>query len=96
MKKLSPVGDKIVLKRVEAKKTTESGIVLPDSAQGNTNRGKVLAVGEGKLLDDGRRAKPSCSVGQEVLFNEYSAMTIQHEGEDLLIVGQDAVLAVVV
>jgi chaperonin GroES len=95
MAKLRPLGDKILVKRVEAETKTKSGIVLPDSAKEKPKRGKVVAVGTGKRLDDGTVAAFSVKIGNEVLFTSYGGTEVKIDGEELLIMTEDDVLAVV-
>lgn len=95
MPKLRPLNDKILVKRVEAETKTKSGIVLPDSAKEKPKRGKVLAVGEGKRLDNGERAAIDVKKGDEVLFTSYAGTEIKLDGEDVLVMSVDDVLAVV-
>ncbi len=95
MAKLRPLGDKILVKRVEAETKTKSGIVLPDSAKEKPKRGKVVAVGTGKRLDDGSTAEFSVKIGNEVLFTSYGGTEVKIDGEELLIMTEDDVLAVV-
>ena len=92
--KLTPLGDKIIVKRLEAETKTKGGIVLPDTAKEKPKRGKVLAVGPGKTLDSGEVVKPSVSVGNEVFFSSYAGTEITIEGEEVLIMGQDDILAI--
>lgn len=92
--KLKPLGDKVVVKRVEAQTTTRGGIVLPDTATEKPQRGKVLAVGPGKQLDSGEVAKPSVGKGDEVIFSSFAGTEITVDGEELLIMSQDDILAV--
>lgn len=92
--KLKPLGDKVVVKRVEAEKKTKGGIVLPDSATEKPKRGKVLAVGEGRRLESGELAKPAVAKGDEVLFSSFAGTEITVDGEELLIMSQDDILAV--
>ena len=93
--KLRPLGDKILVKRVEAETKTKSGIVLPDSAKEKPKRGKVVALGTGKRLDDGTIAAFSVKIGSEVLFTSYGGTEVKIDGEELLIMTEDDVLAVV-
>ena len=93
--KLRPLGDKILVKRVEAETKTKSGIVLPDSAKEKPKRGKVHAVGTGKRLDNGELAPFAVKVGDEVLFTSYGGTEVKVDGEELLIMTEDDVLAVV-
>jgi chaperonin GroES len=93
--KITPLGDKIVVKRLEAEERTQGGIVLPDTAKEKPQRGKVIAVGDGRLLDSGERAKPSVKKGDEVVFTSYAGTEIKVGGEEYLIMGESEVLAVV-
>lgn len=95
MAKLRPLGGNILVKRVEAESRTKSGIVLPDSAKEKPKRGKVVAVGDGKLLDNGERAKFSVKKGDEVVFTSYAGSEIKIDGEELMIMSEDDILAVV-
>ena len=90
-----PLGDKIMLKRMEAESVTKSGIVLPETAKEKPKRGKVLAVGDGKLLDNGDRAKFQVKKGDEVIFASYAGTEIKVNDEELLILSEDEVLAVI-
>jgi chaperonin GroES len=90
-----PLGDKILLKRLEAEGVTKSGIVLPETAKEKPKRGKVLAIGDGKLLDNGERAKFQVKKGDEVIFASYAGTEIKVDGDELLILSEDEVLAVV-
>ena len=93
--KLAPLGDRVVVKRLEAETKTTGGIVLPDTAQEKPKRGKVLAVGEGKRLDSGQIAKPAVKVGDEILFSSFAGTEITVAGEEVLVMGQDDILAIV-
>ena len=95
MAKLRPLGDKILVKRVEAETTTKSGIVLPDTAKEKPKRGKILALGDGKRLDNGERAPFAVKKGDEVLFTSYAGTEVKIDGEELLIMSEEDVLAVV-
>jgi chaperonin GroES len=93
MSKLRPLGDKILIKRVEAETKTKSGIVLPDTAKEKPKRGKVLSVGE--RLDTGERAAISVKKGDEVIFASYAGTEIKLDGEELMIMSEEDILAVV-
>lgn len=93
--KITPLGDKIVVKRLEAEEKTKGGIVLPDTAKEKPQRGKVIAVGDGRLLDSGERAKPSVKKGDEIVFTSYAGTEIKVGGDEYLIMGESEVLAVV-
>jgi chaperonin GroES len=95
MANLRPLGDKILVKRVEAETKTKSGIVLPDSAKEKPKRGKILAVGTGKRLDDGTVSAMSVKKGDEVIFTSYAGTEIKLDGEEVMIMSEDDVLAVV-
>lgn len=92
--RIEPLGDKIVVKRTEAEQTTAGGIVLPDSSQEKPQEGKVLSVGSGKLLSDGSRSKPQVQEGDRVVFTSYAGTEIEVNGEQLLIMSENDVLAV--
>ena len=79
-----PIGDKVVIKRLEADEKTRGGIVLPDSAKEAPGEGRVLSIGDGKLLPDGTRAKHDVSEGDRILFSTYAGMEITVEGDHLL------------
>jgi len=93
--KIRPMADKILVKRLEAEETTKGGIVLPDTAKEKPKRGKVVAVGAGKLLDDGGRAKFQVAKGDEVIFTSYAGTEIKVDGEEMLIMSEDDILAIV-
>ena len=92
--KIRPIGDKVVVKRLEAEEKTKGGIVLPDTAKEKPKQGKVVAVGEGKLMDDGTRAKFQVKKGDRVLFTSYAGTEIKIDGEEYLIMNEDDILAV--
>ena len=92
--KVRPLGDKILLKRVEAESKTKSGIVLPETAKEKPKRGTVIAVGDGKLLDSGERAKFQVKKGDEVIFASYAGTEIKVDTEEYLILSEDEVLAI--
>jgi chaperonin GroES len=93
--KLTPLADRVIVKRLEAETKTKGGIVLPDTAKEKPKRGKIKAVGEGKRLDSGELVKPSVKIGDEVIFSSFAGTEVTVEGEELLIMGQDDILAVV-
>lgn len=93
--KVVPLNDKIVVKRVEAESKTAGGIVLPDTAKEKPRQGKVLSLGDGKLLDDGKRAKFQVKEGDRVLFSSYGGQEVNVDGEEFLIMTEDEILAVV-
>ena len=93
--KVVPLNDKIVVKRVEAEDKTAGGIVLPDTAKEKPRQGKVLSVGEGKMLDTGKRAAFQVKEGDRVLFSSYAGNEVQLDGEEYLIMSEDDILAVI-
>jgi chaperonin GroES len=93
--KLKPLGDRVLVKPVEEEATTASGIVLPDTAKEKPQKGQVLAVGDGKVDEDGKRIKLDVSKGDEVLYSKYGGTEITVEGEDLLVLRESDVLAIV-
>ena len=93
--KIKPLGDKVVVKRLEAEERTKGGIVLPDTAKEKPKEGKVIAVGEGKLLESGERADFQVKKGDRVLFASYAGTEITVDGEELLILSEDDILAIV-
>ena len=95
MAKLRPLGDKILVKRVEAESKTKSGIVLPDSAKEKPRRGKVIALGDGKRLENGERAAWNVKKNDEVIFASYAGTEVKIDGEELMIMSEDDILAVV-
>ncbi len=95
MAKLRPLGDKILVKRLEAETKTKSGIVLPDSAKEKPKQGTVISVGEGKRLENGSLSAMHLKKGDRVLFTSYAGTEVKIDGEELMIMSEDDVLAVV-
>jgi chaperonin GroES len=93
--KVVPLNDKIVVKRLEAEEKTAGGIVLPDAAKEKPRQGKILSVGEGKLLENGKRAKFQVKEGDRVLFSSYAGNEVNLDGEEYLIMSEDDILAVI-
>ena len=92
--KLKPLGDRLIVKAVEEEETTASGIVLPDTAKEKPQRGKVLAVGDGKTNEDtGKKTPLDVSKGEEVLYSKYGGTEITVDGDDLLVLRESDVLA---
>ena len=92
---IKPLGDKIVVERLEAEEKTSGGIVLPDTAKEKPKEGKVIAVGEGKLLENGKRAKFQVKKGDRILFSSYAGTEVTLDGKELLVMSEEDVLAVV-
>ena len=92
---LKPMSDRVVVKPKDREKETKSGIVLPDTATERPQQGDVLSVGPGRVLDNGTRAELDLKVGDTVLFAKYSGTEFKHEDEDLLILAERDILAVI-
>jgi len=94
--KLRPLDDRVVVEPSEAEEVTAGGIVLPDAAQEKPQRGKVIAVGAGKLLDSGNRGELSVSIGDEVIYGKYGGSDVEVDGQELKILRESDILAKVV
>ena len=92
---LKPLGDKVIVEVLGSKEKTEAGIILPDSAQEKPQEAKVLAVGTGKLLPNGKVVPPDLKTGDRVLFGKYTGNEVKLNGKEYLIINQDDVLAVI-
>ncbi len=92
--RVEPIGDKVVVKRLDAEQTTSGGIVLPDTAREKPLQGRVLSVGDGRRLPDGSRVQPQIREGDRVVFHPYAGTEVQVDGEELLIMSEDDVLGV--
>jgi len=93
--KVVPLNDKIVVERLEAEDKTAGGIILPDTAKEKPKQGKVIAVGEGKTLENGKRAAFQVKVGDRVLFTSYAGNEVNVDGKEYLVMTEDDLLAVV-
>jgi chaperonin GroES len=93
--KLRPLGDRVVVRPSEREEMTKSGIVLPDTAKEKPQEGTIVAAGPGRILDDGKRESMDVKAGDKVLYAKYAGTEFKIEGEDLLIVKQSDILAVV-
>jgi chaperonin GroES len=91
---VKPLGDKVLLRRLEAQERSKGGIVIPDTAKEKPREGKVVAVGGGRRLDDGKIVEPQVRKGDRVLFSSYAGTEVKLEGEDYVIMGEDDILAV--
>ena len=92
--KVRPLHDRLIIQRLEEGEQRIGGIIVPDSAKEKPQRGKVFAVGEGKVRDDGSRQQPDVKDGDTILFGKYSGQEIKIDGEEYLIMREDEVLAV--
>ncbi len=93
--KLRPLQDRILVQRVEEETTTKGGIIIPDTAKEKPAEGKVVAVGNGKLGDDGKRVALEIKKGDRILFGKYSGTEVKIEGEEFLIMREDDVLGII-
>jgi len=93
--KMKPLGDKILVKRLEAEGKTTGGIVLPDTAKEKPREGKVISVGPGKMLDSGEKGKMQLKKGDRILFTSYAGTEVTMDGEEYLIMPEEDVLAIV-
>ncbi len=93
--KVTPIGDKVVVRRMEADSRTAGGILLPDSAKEKPQQGRVLSVGDGRLLTGGKRAANQVNEGDKIVFLSYAGTEVQVDGEELLILREEDILAVV-
>lgn len=91
---LRPLSDRVVVKRMEEEKTTAGGIFIPDSAKEKPAKGEVLAIGEGKRADNGSIMPMSVKVGDKVLFGKYAGQEVKVDGEDVLVMREDDIIAI--
>ena len=93
--KLQPLGDRVVIQRDESEETTTGGIVLPDAAKDKPARGKIISIGDGKVLDDGSRSEFQVKPGDRVLFSSYAGESFTVDEEDLLLMREEDILCVI-
>jgi chaperonin GroES len=93
--KLRPLHDRVIIKRLDNERKTASGIVIPDSAAEKPDQGEILAVGNGKVGDDGKVRPLGVKVGDKVLFGKYSGQSVKVDGEELLVMREEDIMAVV-
>ncbi|WP_175824362.1 co-chaperone GroES [Burkholderia sp. BCC0419] len=91
---IRPLYDRVIVKRIEQQRTTASGIVIPDSAAERPEQGEVIAVGSGRLLQDGSQCPLQLQVGDQVLFGKYAGQTVKVNGEELLVMREEDVMGV--
>lgn len=92
---VTPLGDRVLVKRVAADEKTKGGIILPDTAKEKPREGVVIAIGNGKLLENGNRQAMNVKPKDRVLFSSYAGSEIKLDGDDLLILGEDEILAII-
>ncbi len=93
--KVKPLHDRVLIKRIEEEEKTKGGIIIPDTAKEKPIRGEVIAVGPGRITDDGKRIEMSVKVGDKVMFNRYAGTEIKIEGEEYLIMREDDIVAII-
>ncbi|MBB4825074.1 chaperonin GroES [Sporosarcina luteola] len=92
---LKPLGDRIVIELIEAEEKTQSGIVLPDSAKEKPQEGKVVAVGTGRVLENGQRVDLELKEGDRIIFSKYAGTEVKYEGNEYLILRESDILAII-
>lgn len=92
---LKPLGDRVVIELVESEEKTASGIVLPGSAQEKPQEGKVVAVGTGRVLENGERIALEVSVGDRIIFSKYSGTEVKYSGTEYLVLRENDILAII-
>jgi len=95
MSKIRPLHEKVLVRRLEEAEISKGGIIIPDSAKEKPAEGEVIAVGKGRISDEGKVTPLDVKVGDKVLFGKYSATEVRIDGEELLIMGEDNILAVI-
>ncbi|WP_028874676.1 co-chaperone GroES [Tepidiphilus margaritifer] len=93
--KIRPLHDRVIVKRLESERKTASGIVIPDTAGEKPDQGEVIAVGNGKILEDGKVRPMSVKPGDKILFGKYSGQTVKVDGEELLVLREEDILGVI-
>lgn len=91
---IKPLGDRVLVKRLEAEEITEGGIVIPDTAREKPKKGKIIEVGEGKLLESGQRAEFQVKKGDRVIFSSFAGTEVKVDGEEYLLMPEEDILAV--
>ena len=93
--KIRPLHDRVIVKRLEEERTSPGGIVIPDSAAEKPSQGKVIAIGKGKILEDGTVRALDVKVGDKILFGKYSGTEVKVDGDDLLVMREEDIMAVI-
>ena len=93
--KIRPLHDRVIVKRLEEERTSPGGIVIPDSAAEKPMQGKIVAVGKGKILEDGKVRPLDVKVGDKILFGKYSGNEVKVDGEELVVMREEDVMAVI-
>ena len=93
--KIRPLHDRVIVKRLEEEATSKGGIIIPDSAKEKPAQGEIIAVGEGKILEDGKKAALDVKAGDKVLFSKYAGTEVKIEGEEYLIMREEDILGII-
>ena len=93
--KIKPLGDRVLVKRIKEEDKTKGGIIIPDTAKEKPQEGKVVAVGRGKVAEDGKLVPPEVRVGDKILFGKYSASEIKLDGEEHIVLREDDILGII-
>ena len=93
--KIRPLHDRVIVKRIEDERKTASGIVIPDTAAEKPDQGEIMAIGTGKIMDDGKVRALAVKVGDRVLFGKYSGQTVKVQGEELLVMREEDIMGVI-
>ncbi|MBU6212242.1 MAG: hypothetical protein RLZ79_576 [Pseudomonadota bacterium] len=93
--KIRPLHDRVIVKRLEEERTSPGGIVIPDSAAEKPSQGKIVAIGKGKILEDGSVRALDVKVGDKILFGKYSGTEVKVDGDDLLVMREEDIMAVI-
>jgi chaperonin GroES len=93
--KLRPLGDKVIVKRLEAEEKTKGGIILPDTAKEKPKEGKIMATGRGRVVEGGKLIEPQVKVGDRVIFSSYAGTEVKVEGEEYLIMSEEDIQAII-
>ena len=93
--KIRPLHDRVIVKRLEEERTSPGGIVIPDTAAEKPIQGKIVAVGNGKILEDGKVRPLDIKVGDKILFGKYSGTEVKVEGEDLVVMREEDIMAII-
>ena len=93
--KMRPLQDRVIVKRLEEEEKTKGGIIIPDTAKEKPQEGKVIAVGKGKVTEEGKVIPPDVKAGDKILFGKYSGTEIKVEGEELLIMREEDILGII-
>lgn len=92
---LKPLHDRVLVKRVQEEETTKGGIIIPDTAKEKPIKGEIVAAGPGKVADDGKRIEMTVQTGDKVMFNKYAGTEVKVDGEELLVMREDDILATI-